>query len=439
MDLSGSMLGRRIKMAEENIPEDIRRSQQGKECIPKGEFRYEFPVEELDGLIFEHLKASGSFSHCRLFEDGCKEGGTRRIYRALWNGTDSRQGIEVILKADLPDSMIRSDNARRHLSRGYNTEADIANLMRLNHVVFPIIRYISKVVGSTGEEVPFFAEDFLEDSKSLQGFVCGDSAKGIPNRTLNYFEFKNVFSQILDGLSYLVQMGFYHRDLKPSNILISPAGEFEKVDGRFDVRITDLANAGWTVDNTKKSLPTSGGRFITDPFLFEDFTGKQNFYDDRSEIYSLGNDMYFALTGKYIFESDLKNGRVIALNNGKPESVLDSNGRIDGIKFKNAIKRGLAEAKIKRPYADIIEICLMAPLTYEYGNRPDKRVISDFLTPGELIFDLRRYLDSIEEQNPRYENNIIIPVRRSLGPFSEIGRLLQAEKIEALKSGGTHY
>ena len=215
-----------------------------------------------------------------------EKGGTRETFLADW-GMGERK---VIVKVDKKPV---SPNGEYHVKRGYTTAHEIEVTSKIGleeavqHHISPLIDYY-EVGGVTVSVEPFF-----EGSKSLRRLV---EEKG----RLSYKEVKEIFTQILEAERFLIKdKGLYNRDLNPGNILIR--------EGRngLEVRITDLANATSIDDVSAKSRPTVGARMITDPFLGEKFTGHLSCYDERSEVYAIGVNLIYALTGQVPFEYDI--------------------------------------------------------------------------------------------------------------------------------------
>jgi len=250
-----------------------------------------------------------------------KEGGTRRLYQAKWGPADE----EVVIKIDREE--LESPRAKRHVSRGCDTRNDVMALAKIRKIENPEFHSINRlndfIVLEDGKVISI--ESKFDDAPNLEELV---KEKG----PLKVKEFEEVFSQVLEAVGYLNYIvGLYHRDNKPSNILI---GE------NLEVRLTDLANACRKDHPSEKYLPTAGGHFVMDPLLIGEFTEDERRYNDQSELFAVGVNMYYALTGKYIFEYDPDNGTAVDF---KERSLLDENGKLDKTKHEQALEEALTE------------------------------------------------------------------------------------------------
>ncbi|PIZ51328.1 hypothetical protein COY27_03955 [Candidatus Woesearchaeota archaeon CG_4_10_14_0_2_um_filter_33_13] len=277
-------------------------------------------------------------------------GGTRAIFTADWGPGKERR----VVKMDISPT---SPRAIRHVKRGYDTAHDILQLSQIRdaelHGIIGLSDYAEKDGHSLSVE-KYFEGETLEER-------CA-------RKPLNLDEFAKVFSQILLTEEYLINTGkIYHRDAKPSNFLVSD---------RLDVRLIDFANATSVDEVVTKWMPSAGGHFVLDPVVFGQFTKDFQGYDQSSEIYALGVDMYFALTGKYIFEFDPDNKTGISVFSG--ESILDPKGRIDIVKYQETIDKAIAaipKAARKR-YGQIISRCLSLEKECRYNSISS--LINDF-------------------------------------------------------------
>ncbi len=103
----------------------------------------------------------------------------------------------------------------------------------------------------------------------------------------------NIFSQILDGVSYAHKKGIVHRDIKPGNIIVS---------ANDDVKIMDFGIAKILGD---KGMTKTGTRMGTIYYMSpEQIRGEKNI-DSKSDIYSLGITFYEMVTGRVPFNTEI--------------------------------------------------------------------------------------------------------------------------------------
>jgi serine/threonine-protein kinase len=95
---------------------------------------------------------------------------------------------------------------------------------------------------------------------------------------------------LLDALAYSHDRGVIHRDIKPDNILL---------DARGGPHIVDFGIAKSPRSLTK----TQTGVMVGTPASISPEQARGLPVDGRSDIYSLGTILYFALSGRYPFEA----------------------------------------------------------------------------------------------------------------------------------------
>ena len=195
--------------------------------------------------------------------------GTGGVYYAL----DMRLNIHVALKEMLsqPDIELRILNDFR---RQFEQEAVV--LARLNHL------HLVRVV------------DFFEQGENaylVMDYVEGENLSDMVQRRgpLPEDQVLAWSTQILDALAYCHSHGVIHRDIKPENIIIRPDGQAILV-GFGLVKL-------WNLDDrsTKTVMRGMGTPEYSPP---EQYELASRSTDPRSDLYSLGATMYFALTGQ---------------------------------------------------------------------------------------------------------------------------------------------
>ncbi|MBU1111664.1 MAG: protein kinase, partial [Nanoarchaeota archaeon] len=284
------------------------------------------PVRTVEDLI-KQLLPSEKYKNIQFW----KSGGTRDLYMAEWGPGNEKR----IIKVD--KSELESPRAQRHVERGYDTSNDIRALSEISnperHNLMRLVDYFdfSKTQGITVAVERHFESQSLEER--------------VQDKPLKLKEFETVFSQVIEGANYFINTcGMYHRDLKASNIL---------VNDELEVRITDFANACKKNEVQKKYMPTAGGHWVSDPLVF--FNGSENEYRETSEIYAIGTEMFYALTGEHIFEYDADNGTGISCFTG--ESLLDKNGIVDRTRHNATLDYALKRLpwRIRRKYGEVIK------------------------------------------------------------------------------------
>ena len=100
--------------------------------------------------------------------------------------------------------------------------------------------------------------------------------------------------QITRALIAAANQGLIHRDLKPANIMLTRS---EDSSAGFEVKVIDFGLAKVTAESFGELDLTHGGFVGTPSYASpEQFAGSR--VDARSDIYSLGASLWFALTGR---------------------------------------------------------------------------------------------------------------------------------------------
>ncbi len=139
---------------------------------------------------------------------------------------------------------------------------------------------------------PFMVMEYV-DGVDLHKYVTAHGALEV-NRAANYIR------QAADGLQHAHSAGLVHRDIKPSNLILDRLGT---------VRVLDLGLARFRADTHRNHGVTE--RFDANVILgTADFMAPEQAVDSsrvdiRADIYSLGCTLYFLLTGKLVFETEV--------------------------------------------------------------------------------------------------------------------------------------
>jgi serine/threonine-protein kinase len=195
------------------------------------------------------------------------QGGMGAVYRA-W---DLRLNIPVAVKEMIPQPGI-DPHTLAQLRQQFYQEAQV--LARLNH---PNLVRVTDYFEEGGNA--YLVMDFVE-GQSLADLIA---ARG-PLPEAQVLEWAR---QLLDALAYCHSQGVIHRDIKPQNIIIRPDGQAVLVDfglvKLWDPRDPRTRTVVRAMGTPEYAPPEQWGMGHTDP---------------RSDLYSLGATLYYALTGQ---------------------------------------------------------------------------------------------------------------------------------------------
>jgi len=200
-----------------------------------------------------------------------------------YRATDTNLRRKVALKIIKTDIAQRSDDTRERFMR----EARAAAALRHENVA-TVHQFGMRL--ETGQY--FYAMELIE-GETLEDRVR--RAGSLDARTTI-----NIAQQVTSALAAAEKHGLVHRDLKPANLmLVSSDGETSK-NKRTVVKIIDfgLAKAVHTATDAKS---LTHDRFVGTPAFASPEQFEHSVLDVRSDIYSLGETLWFALTGKTPF------------------------------------------------------------------------------------------------------------------------------------------
>ena len=216
-------------------------------------------------------------------EDGSLYELGRGAMGVTYRATDTSLQRKVALKIIKIDFAERSADARERFMR----EARAAAALRHENIA-TIHQFGMRL--ETGQY--FYAMELIE-GETLEDRVR--RAGPLDARTTI-----KIAQQVTSALAAAEKHGLVHRDLKPANLmLVSPDGETSN-NKKLLVKIIDfgLAKAIHT-QTDPKSL--THDRFVGTPAFASPEQFEHSALDVRSDIYSLGETLWFALTGKTPF------------------------------------------------------------------------------------------------------------------------------------------
>jgi len=136
---------------------------------------------------------------------------------------------------------------------------------------------------------PFVVMEFLSGQ---------DLAQVVKRGTLTEPDFLVVAEQVLQALIVAHGRGILHRDIKPRNLMLEWL-----TDESFQVKLLDFGLAKLTHSPVEQSVDQGGAMLGSINYMTpEQFERKP--IDARTDLYSLGATLYFALTGTQAYEGE---------------------------------------------------------------------------------------------------------------------------------------
>src|SRR6266576_3602186 len=232
--------------------------------------------------------ALGGSTRFGVYEIDCHEDGSlyelgRGAMGVTYRATDTSLQRKVALKIIKTDIAERSADTRERFVR----EARAAAALRHEHIA-TVYQFGMRL--ETGQY--FYAMELIE-GETLDERV--HRAGPLDARTTI-----DIAQQVTSALAAAENHGLVHRDLKPANLmLVSPDGEMSN-NKKLVVKIIDFGLAkAFRTTTDPKSL--THDRFVGTPAFASPEQFEHSALDVRSDIYSLGETLWFALTGKTPF------------------------------------------------------------------------------------------------------------------------------------------
>src|SRR5215813_12100649 len=215
-----------------------------------------------------------------------------------YRATDTSLQRKVALKIIKTDIAERSADARERFMR----EARAAAALRHEHIAIVYQFGMRLETGQYFYAMELIDGETLEERVRRAGPLDAGTTVGIAH-------------QVTSALAAAEKHGLVHRDLKPANLmLVSPDGETSN-NKKVLVKIIDfgLAKAVHTATDPKS---LTHDRFVGTPSFASPEQFEHSALDVRSDIYSLGETLWFALTGKTPFA-----GRSVEIHRAQKSNV----------------------------------------------------------------------------------------------------------------------
>jgi TPR repeat protein len=205
-------------------------------------------------------------------EDGTQWELGRGAMGVTYKAMDSRLRRMVALKVVSPELLATGSAREKFLLEAQATAA-------LEHPNIASIYYFGEQDDSCFYAMEFVDGCTLEDLVRTQG-------------PLNAEDALSVASQTAAALGAAHESGMIHRDIKPTNVMV-----LRKSDGTLSVRVIDFGLAAVAGGDHANPETFEGTPLYASPEQLD-----QTALDARSDVYSLGATLYFALAGKPPFE-----------------------------------------------------------------------------------------------------------------------------------------
>ena len=216
------------------------------------------------------------------------QGGFAHVYRAF----DSELGREVALKIPRPDRFATPEKLQQFVAEAKTTAA-------LRHPGIITIFDVGKFANGSH----YISMEYVTGGTLSE--LLGEKRPPIATAV-------QLVIKIADAVHEAHLRGLVHRDLKPANILLDQRGEPRVVDFGLAIHESIQVRLRGEVSGTPAYMAP------------EQYRGEVQYFDGRTDIWSLGCILYVALTGRRPFNGDLPQLRDEILNKApKPLRQID--------------------------------------------------------------------------------------------------------------------
>jgi serine/threonine protein kinase len=276
------------------------------------------------------------------------KGGMGTVYLAR----DSRDLKLVALKI-LPPKKAREQE--RYLAR-FQREMDLSQRVSHPHLAQTI---------ETGviQDVHYIALEYIP-GRNLYRLVTQEGPLTVPRAA-------RLFAEIANGLDHAHLRGLIHRDLKPSNILITPNDH---------VKVLDLGLALIQGELPTDRAVVGGQGYVvgTMDYIAPEQADDAAKVDARSDIYSLGCVLYFALTGRLPFPGGDTRQKITRHQTEEPIPIVQLNPSVPR-DFAKYLGRMMAKKPEDRPVScDAVRVELLKWMTGESVSPMDQKDDSNY-------------------------------------------------------------
>jgi serine/threonine protein kinase len=259
------------------------------------------------GLLLDHFQVLSPIGR----------GGMGTVYLAR----DERSGELVALKL-LPPSRWR--NEERLLAR-FQREMELSRRVAHPHLAWTYEAGMS-------QRVYYLAMEYIP-GKTLGRIVSEGGPLPVPRAA-------RLMAEVASGLEHAHNQGLIHRDLKPSNIMVTPNDH---------AKVLDLGLALMQGEKGETNVVGGQGYIVgTMDYIAPEQTTDSSAVDARSDIYSLGCTLYYALTGQPPFPGGTSREKVYR-HRGEEPTLLAELAPSVSPGFAELVARMMAKDPAKRP------------------------------------------------------------------------------------------
>lgn len=221
------------------------------------------------------------------------------------------------------DKKLKLDVAVKVLSKQTPTDKDIVRFHReakaygkCNH------ENLVKILdfGLTEASEPFLIMEFF-DGANVDDIILTRQA---PPKRKELATWLEIFVQVCRGMEHAHKNGIVHRDVKTRNILVAGMDN----PGKPAVKIIDFGLAK-IEDYAGDATLTKVGAVVGSPLYLSPEQAGGNKADARSDIYSFGCVMYFALTGQLPFRGETPLATIRGHLKEAPKPLRSINAEVD--------------------------------------------------------------------------------------------------------------
>jgi serine/threonine protein kinase len=264
---------------------------------------------------------------------------------AVYLARDSRD-LKLIALKILPPKKAREE--QRYLAR-FQREMVLSQRVSHPHLA-------QALEAGVYQGVNYIAMEYIP-GRNLYKLVSQEGALSIARAA-------RIFAEIANGLDHAHLRGLIHRDLKPSNLLITPNDHAKVLDLGLALIQGELA--------TDRAVVGGQGYVVgTMDYIAPEQVDDAAKVDARSDIYSLGCVLYFALTGRPPFPGGDTRQKITRHRTEEPTPIRELNPAVPPA-FAAFLGRMMSKSPVERPAScDEVRVELLKWSTGELARPMD--------------------------------------------------------------------